>query len=480
MVGRRFQMRVYYRVIMWWHVALVCCLCTIEGSGKGSPHRRSANNLHAPHGSRHVHMEKQSSRTGLRSTPLLPCFVSSFSGGINFERNLAVCRHQLQLRSRRPAATVVNLACRLDVETDHYSVLGVASDANYQTIKAAYRKLSRRHHPDVSEEDDDVDSFYRINAAYEVLSNPDLRKRYDEAKGIVSKSETFIQGLEEMASKMYGATGSVDHTCNAFCSCGELNIQTPYTSKMPPGKMARKTSGGKKKPVTREARYTSAMEDRIKTSTFEEILEMEAKARWRAESGEGPLGRCGLCGVASVPPGGTCSYCFAGEGAAGGASEQRSSVTGVYTMHKTATRLDSEGRHNLVHKHHFERPAHTKRAFGLDIPDEDTLLSHIASDTPPSAVEEEAAVVSEWRREGEEEATRRRRRRAEEEEEDERILRKKEKKEEERASAEEERARAEVEARRREERMYLCPTCGCHTTSLLRCDACGSDRKSVV
>src|SRR2546425_10581461 len=64
---------------------------------------------------------------------------------------------------------------------DYYSTLGVAKAANAKEIKQAYRKLARKHHPDVNPGDKAAESkFKEINEAYEVLGDPDKRKKYDE------------------------------------------------------------------------------------------------------------------------------------------------------------------------------------------------------------------------------------------------------------------------------------------------------------
>src|SRR5512133_827427 len=62
---------------------------------------------------------------------------------------------------------------------DFYEVLGVGRNAEQSEIQRAYRKLARTHHPDVNKDPSAEARFKEISEAYDVLSDPDLRKRYD-------------------------------------------------------------------------------------------------------------------------------------------------------------------------------------------------------------------------------------------------------------------------------------------------------------
>ena len=69
------------------------------------------------------------------------------------------------------------------LEKDYYKALGVSKTAKPAEIKAAYRKLARKYHPDANKGDASAEErFKEISAAYDVLGDETKRKEYDEVR----------------------------------------------------------------------------------------------------------------------------------------------------------------------------------------------------------------------------------------------------------------------------------------------------------
>src|SRR3970040_996336 len=75
---------------------------------------------------------------------------------------------------------------------DYYATLSVPKTASQKEIKQAYRKLARKHHPDVNPGDKGAEErFKEINRAYEVLNDADKRKKYDRYGDRWEMAEAF-------------------------------------------------------------------------------------------------------------------------------------------------------------------------------------------------------------------------------------------------------------------------------------------------
>jgi curved DNA-binding protein CbpA len=64
---------------------------------------------------------------------------------------------------------------------DHYAILGIARNADPEVVRAAYRALAKKYHPDTANHTNLVGQFQEINEAYLVLSDAERRAQYDQA-----------------------------------------------------------------------------------------------------------------------------------------------------------------------------------------------------------------------------------------------------------------------------------------------------------
>src|SRR4026208_1848549 len=80
---------------------------------------------------------------------------------------------------------------------DYYKVLGIDKNATQEDIKKAYRKLARKHHPDLNPNDKEAHkTFQQVNEANEVLSDPEKRKKYDQYGKDWQHAEQFEQAKQ--------------------------------------------------------------------------------------------------------------------------------------------------------------------------------------------------------------------------------------------------------------------------------------------
>ncbi len=91
---------------------------------------------------------------------------------------------------------------------DYYQVLGVPRDASAEDIKKRFRQLARETHPDANPDDPTAEERFReIAEAYEVLSDPERRARYDRGE-VFASGDLFSQfgGLDDILQQFFGST----------------------------------------------------------------------------------------------------------------------------------------------------------------------------------------------------------------------------------------------------------------------------------
>src|SRR6187549_108888 len=92
---------------------------------------------------------------------------------------------------------------------DYYKALGVDKNATQEEIKKAYRKLARKHHPDLNPNDKDAHKkFQQVNEANEVLSDPEKRKKYDQYGKDWQHADQFEQQRRSHGQRETFAGGS--------------------------------------------------------------------------------------------------------------------------------------------------------------------------------------------------------------------------------------------------------------------------------
>lgn len=97
---------------------------------------------------------------------------------------------------------------------DYYETLGVSRDASKEDLKRAYRRLARKYHPDVNKEAGAEEKFKEINRAYEVLSEPETRSRYDRF------GEAGVSGSGGGTAYDYGDMGGIADIFETFFGGG--------------------------------------------------------------------------------------------------------------------------------------------------------------------------------------------------------------------------------------------------------------------
>lgn len=144
---------------------------------------------------------------------------------------------------------------------DYYKILGLDKNASQDDIKKAYRKLARKHHPDLNPNDKEAHKkFQQINEANEVLSDPDKRKKYDQYGKDWQHAEQFEQQRKASGRQPFSGQGeqfySGDFGDGAF---------SDFFESLFGGGGSRKSSRGKFRGEDYNAELTISLTDAYKT-----------------------------------------------------------------------------------------------------------------------------------------------------------------------------------------------------------------------
>src|SRR5256885_12594231 len=102
--------------------------------------------------------------------------------------------------------------------TDYYQVLGIKQTASATEIKSAYRKLARKHHPDVNRESEKAArEFGMLSLAYHTLIDPQERAFHDQQLKKPSNGNSILESDNPHAQRSEEHTSELQSPCNLVC-----------------------------------------------------------------------------------------------------------------------------------------------------------------------------------------------------------------------------------------------------------------------
>lgn len=107
---------------------------------------------------------------------------------------------------------------------DYYKILGIDKNASEKDVKAAYRKLARKYHPDLNPNDAEAKKkFQQVNEANEVLGDPEKRKKYDKYGENWQHAEAYEQAEQQAgrSTRQYTSGGAPDF--DAYGDAGDFS-----------------------------------------------------------------------------------------------------------------------------------------------------------------------------------------------------------------------------------------------------------------
>src|SRR5690349_12950680 len=107
---------------------------------------------------------------------------------------------------------------------DYYKTLGVSKSATADEIRKAYKKLSRKYHPDVNKEQDAPERFRQVQEAFEVLGDSQKREQYDRFGRVLPQGAAQQGQPFQWSTTGPGGQGPVDFS-DLFGGGGQIDLE---------------------------------------------------------------------------------------------------------------------------------------------------------------------------------------------------------------------------------------------------------------
>jgi molecular chaperone DnaJ len=179
---------------------------------------------------------------------------------------------------------------------DYYEILGVSRNASEKELKQAYRRLARQYHPDINPGDKSAEAkFKEMNTAYEVLSNPEKRKKYDQFGEQWEYADQFAKSGGQERVRWDFDRGGTSFEYGDMSGYGDI-----FSSLFGDSGIGSRTKRGPRRGQDIESPVEATLEEAYHGST--RLMQLQTQEPCTACGGTGRVGNraCTICGGAGV------------------------------------------------------------------------------------------------------------------------------------------------------------------------------------